>query len=81
MYIVGSFDSTAISFGEIDMVMAKFDALTGAKKFLIHMGESIYDVGVALTVLPNTKVLVAGHSNSQNLTVSNTQDLIFVQVD
>jgi len=62
------------------MYMVRFLAATGEIKFAIHMGGNIYDYGVGLSIR-NGKVLMAGTTNSPVITVSNSLDLLLVEID
>ena len=81
VYVVGSEDTVGLTFGSTDILMARFDARTGEPKFVAHMGGDIHDEGYAMHVTNTGKIIVAGHSMSTVMSVSNTQDLIILAVD
>jgi hypothetical protein len=63
VYVVGS-GRLETSFGMLDIVMARFDAESGLRRFLVHIGGETDDIGMAMTVLGSGKVLLGGYSTS-----------------
>jgi len=75
-YIIGTVDNT-FTFGSKDILFLKFDAETGEKLLVSHLGGDINDEGKTLALLNSGKVLIGGHSESSTISTNATDDLVF----